>query len=337
MKILIKSNQNTYMHLKNEDAIFSHVAGTWNFQLKKTFTELGHKVDFIGKEAYKEVISNWHGYDLLFFHQLTSFRQDKEYSLMLLNRFNGIKVLYMPCALDLGDADIINCFDFIFVAGAYINYYNSKKRFPNKTIIQTNWQSPRFDIIDKNLKTPYENDWFKIIYCGIIIDKFLKIFKRLADCGEHMYIGGTYYKADEKIVRSFTPYEIENFPSNLHVISPTGSFAFGYQFPYFHHATLGLVLQESRYIGAIRHKLVEYLVCGLRTLVEESTSNASTVSKLDGGAIFNYDNFEDLYYLVQREKQTWKDKDRKKLKMMARSLFSQHKIYQDIFDTVTKC
>jgi hypothetical protein len=338
MKILIKANQNTYSHLKNPDAIFSHVAGTWNFQLKKTFEELGHFVNFIGKEECQGVISNWNGYDLLFFHQLTSFRQDKAYSLFLLNQFKGIKILYMPCALDINDKEIIDCFDYIFVAGAYINYYDSKHRFPNKNIYMANWQAPRFDIIDKDKKSPYENkDSFKIIYTGIIIDKFLKIFKRLADMGEHMYIGGSFCHAGEQTVRPFTQSEIDNFPSNLHLISPNGIFDFGKQFPYLYHAQLGLVLQESRYVGAIRHKLVENLVCGLRSCVEESTSNASWVYKLDGGNVFAYDNFEDLYYLVQREKSTWKDKNKNKLKNMARSIFSQHKIYEDIFKKVTTC
>lgn len=330
MKILIKANNSTYNYLTG--VLPTHVSGTWCFQIRQTLRDLGHIVDFIGTQEHSEIKKDFENYDVLFFHQLPSFNSDIEYSKSLLQNFKGIKIYYSPNFC--GEYEDIFClFDYIFVAGTDLNYMKWKNKYKKQAIMLTNWQSSRFDIIDDNEYNPYNNSEFKLIYCGILIDKFIETCKKLAE-DNLVYIGGMYYSHKEKACRDFTDEEIKTFPSNLKLINNKNSFTFGQQFNYLKHANVGLVFQESYCFNSLRHKLVEYLVCGLPCLVEESTSNGHWVDNFDAGYIFEFDNYESLKHKLDKIRNRYYD--RELIKQMARERFSQHRIYKEIFDKICK-
>ncbi len=333
MKILIKANKGTYNQFQDANFTPYHVCSVWNHQLRDTFRELGHEVNFIGNEELaNEIITDYVGYDVLFFHQLPSFIGDVEFSISLLKNFRGKKVLYIPTYISDDYKELIELFDYILVAGSLYNVLRWRVLYLDKVILPVSWHSPRFECIDVDLANPYKDDSFKVVYFGIITERYLDILKRLAADGEQVYIGGIYAKKGEDYTRFFIEEEVKEFPENLKLITPNGVFVFGAQFHWIRYADLGLAFTDNKVIGCLRHKIVEYLCCGIKVLAEETIAIAYRVLELHAGFVFPYDNYDILYKLVQYEKQNRYDKE--KLKAKARGIFDMHAVCNQILEAV---
>lgn len=341
MKILIKAYYETYgVATRRANGLpdkICYVSAYWNYMLRDIMRRLGHQVEFIGERAVSgEIITDHRGYDMLLFHEIESFSNDPDYSLRLLTEFKGIKCFYVP-TVHGQHRQIVERFDIIFPADVPDYVYRWKTIFPaGKKICLLPWHAPERELTMTNVENfrMDPDDKFKIIYCGVVLERYLDMLMHLADRGETIYVGGTFDKRGDPYIREFTPKEISSLHPNIKLLSESGMFNFGDQFKYLRQADLGLVFYPINWSGCLKHKLTEYLVCGLPVAVESPCPNGFRVAEMDAGRMFDFDNFEQIYEIVQAEKHT--RRDRKAIEEKAWTAFDPEIVCRRLIEEVMR-
>lgn len=328
MRILIMAQPMTYSSLHSW-GIGNHISSYHNFLHYDIWKEQGHDVKFYGQkikipslEKYGQFFTeNYNGYDMIFFRGYNSFIP-KEFAVETLKNFKGKKILY----LEGGDKyNIGQYFDIIFIPEIPEIYKKWKEKFPNKDIRYIAWTCPRFSLLDKNEHNPYKDDKFRIIYMGTLFDRYVNILKKLAEKGENIVIGGMYHGG--KFFRDFTTEELNSFPENIEIINK-GIFVFGSNFNYLKHADLGINFYPQLKPGCLSSKITEYLCCGLPIITECSASNAYRVNQCKAGSLVKWNNFNEIYEAVIKEKEIKRDK--LKIKTEARQIHNPENICKKI-------
>lgn len=328
MKILIKASIETKNVIKRK-GYYWHSANYYPFSFYKTFKELGHNVKFYGDTALKtvidnveyEIITDYTGYDMMFWRGLESFVFDKPFAIKTAKEFPGIKCISLGTK---SKHPILKYFNYIMPTEEdyFVEFY--QKEMPTIKTIKIPLASPCFDFVDKEDINPYNNNDFKIIFTGIIHSRYLNYIIKLAEKGEKIYLGGTYYPDKERIaktgVRPFKPEEIKELHPNIKLISPNGRFNYGYQFKYLKYANVGLAFYPANFSFALSCKITDYLVCGLPTIAEHTIPNATRITQLNAGQIVKWSNFDSMYKAVLKEKEI--QRNRKKIIEDARKLFN---------------
>lgn len=332
MNILIKATQDTYNTLQ-KGFISCHCAQYYTFLFKDIFTKLGHNVKFYGKTILdSDITNNFEGYDCIIFWGLESFIADKEFSEQILKNFKGKKILYITAQVT---DEIIKHFNYIFATEMefYKDSYN--KNFPNIKTYIIPFCAPLYDFVDKNIKNPYIEKKFKIIYTGIITDRYLRILNNLAQHGENIYIGGIYKKDGEIYCRHFKPEEIKTIiHKKIKLITPEVNFIYGYHFNYLKYASVGLNFfpcpeGKSRPINS---KIIDYLICGLPIISEEFAPNNYRITDLKAGIIVKWNDFNSLLKAIEKEKKT--TRDRQSIQKEARKIFNALEIGKQIINII---
>lgn len=328
MKILIKATIETKLVMQRK-GYYWHSANYYPFSFYKAFTDLGHEVKFYGDIKNKiiidnfeyEIITDYSGYDMMFWRGLESFTFDKPFSIKTAKEFPGINCISLGT---MSKNPILEHFDWMMPTEneEYVKFY--KKEFKNLKVSKIPLASPCFDFVDKEKNNPFKNNDFKIIFTGIIHSRYLDFFTKLAEKGEQIYLGGTYYPDKERIaksgVRPFNSEEIKNLHSNIHLITQNGRFNYGHQFKYFKHANLGLALYPANRPHALSCKIPDYLICGLPVLAENTIPNANRITQLNAGQIIQWNNFNKLYEAVRVEKEL--NRNHNNIQTEARKLFN---------------
>jgi len=331
MNILIKPQLDYPVGSNSLPGKHDYVDQIWGAHLLQTFRELRHNAYFIQKNQIEPYsVSNIDGYDVLIFDEITSFYQDKEYSISLLKSFKGIKVLYIP-TFTPDYPEITSLFDYIFVADSHLNILKWEQFHSHVKILPIIWHAPLSEFIDNDLTNPYTDTLFKIVYFGIVRDVYLNTMIRLANDGEQVYFGGMYYSKENKWINTIPQDRIDSFPSNLHMVT-NGTFECGTQYRWMRYANLGLVFYPANWPGAVSHKIVEYLCCGTRCLIEEPCPNAYRAVQLDGGIVFPFRDYDSLYKAIQQEKMLFYNKN--ELQKLARDTFSMKNVCQTIVESI---
>lgn len=331
MNILIKPALDYPVFSNSLSGVHDYIDQLFGMHILKTFRELGHNTYFIQKKQIEPYsVSDITGYDLLLFDEITSFYQDKEYSINLLKSFKGIKVLYIP-TFTYNYPEITSLFDYIFVADSPLNIPKWEQFHPHVKILPITWHAPLSEFLDNDLSNPFTSDSFKIVYFGIVRDIYLDTMIQLAKDGENVYFAGMYYSKDNEWLRAIPQEKIDTFPSTLHMIT-NGTFECGSQFKWIRHANLGLVFYPANWAGAVSHKVVEYLTCGTRCLIESPCPNAFRALELKAGKVYPYKDYNKLYKLIQEEKQQTYNKE--DLKIKAREMFDMKKVCQTIVNSI---
>ena len=331
MNILIKPQLDYPVRSNSLPGVHDYIDQLWSMHLLLSFRELGYQTSFIQKEQIEPYsVSDTNGYNILIFDEITSFYQDKEYSISLLKAFKGLKVLYIP-TFTPDYPEITSLFDFIFVADSPLNIPKWEQFHSHVKILPIIWHSPLSEFLDNNLTCPYQSDEFKIVYFGIVRDAYLDVMMRLANDGEQVYFGGMYYTPENVWTKSVPQEKIERFSPNLHMVS-NGTFECGSQFKWIKYADLGLVFYPINWSGAVSHKIVEYLCCGTRCLIEEPCPNAFRAIQINGGKSYPFRNYETLYNLIQEEKKL--DYNKCELQNIARETFDIKNVCKTIVSSI---
>lgn len=333
MKILIKPQLDYPVGSNYLKGKHDYIDQIWDIQLFKTFQELGHEVKFIQKNKIEPYsTSDFDNYDLLLFYEITSFYQDQEYSIHLLKNFKGIKTLYIP-TYTATYPEITEQFHYIFNADSPLNIPKWRKFHPHVNIAHIGWHSPRVEFLDNDIENPYTDKEFKLVYFGIVNELYLETLMQLAEDGEQIYFGGVFRAKDHTWPRQIPQELIKKFSPNLHMVT-NGDFECGTQFKWIRHANLGLVFYPVNYPAAVNHKIVEYLTCGTRCLIEEPSPNAYRALRLNAGRTFKFRNYDQLYKLIQEEKKIKYNKDN--LRLVARDSFDMKKVCAQIIQRIKK-
>jgi len=329
MRILIKASIETKNVIKR-NGYYWHSACYYPFSFYKTFKELGHEVKFYGDTALKntidgveyEIITDYTGYDMMFWRGLESFVFDKEFALLTAKNFKGIK------CISLGTNSrypILNHFDYMMPTEdeRFVEFY--QKNFTNLKVFKIPLASPCFDFVDKDDSNPYPDDKFKIVYTGIIHGRYLSYLNKMAEKGEQIYLGGTYYPRAERLagtgVRPFNEEEIKSLlHPNINLITHNGRFNYGHQFKYLKHANVGLVFYPAPKPLSLSCKITDYLVCGLPVVAEDTVPNAKRITDINAGQIVKWSNFNAMYDAIKREQDMKRDKS--VIKQKAREIFN---------------
>ena len=331
MNILIKPQLDYPVMSNSLPGVHDYIDQLWSMHLLQSFRELGHNTYFIQKKQIEPYsISDTEGYNVLIFDEITSFYQDKVYSISLLKSFKGIKVLYIP-TFTSDYPEITSLFDYIFVADSPLNIIKWSQFHPHVKALPITWHSPRNEFLDNDISYPYKTDKFKIVYFGIVRDAYLNVMMRLAEDGEQVYFGGMYYTPDNVWTKAIPQEKIDKFSPNLHMVS-NGTFECGSQYKWMKYAELGLVFYPINFYGAVSHKIVEYLCCGTRCLIEEPCPNAFRATQLNGGKVYPYRDYDALYQLIQNEKKLKYNKN--ELQNEARATFDIKSVCQTIINSL---
>lgn len=329
MRILIKASIETKMVIKRK-GYYHHSACYYPFSFYRTFKELGHEVKFYGDTALKNVINNveyeiitdYTGYDMMFWRGLESFVFDKKFASLTASNFKGIKCISLGTK---SHYSILNNFDYMMPTEdeRFVKFY--KNNFPSLKVVKIPLASPCFDFVDKDNSNPYKDDKFKIIYTGIIHGRYLDYLNKMASKGEQVYLGGTYYPLKERQagtgVRPFTELEIKTLlHPNVTLITHNGRFNYGYQFRYLKHANVGIVFYPASAPQSLSCKITDYLVCGLPVIAEDTIPNAKRITQLKAGQIVKWSDFNSMYDAIKREQDL--KRDRNKIQIEARKIFN---------------
>lgn len=329
MKILIKASIETKMVI-GRGGYYHHSACYYPFSFYKTFKELGHDVKFYGDTALKntidgveyEIITDYTGYEMMFWRGLESFVFDKKFANKTAKEFKGIKCISLGTK---SRYDILNYFDYMMPTEdeRFVEFY--KKNFPNLKVVKIPLASPCFDFVDKDNSNPYKDDNFKIVYTGIIHGRYLNYLNKMAEKGEKIYLGGTYYPRKERQagtgVRPFKEEEIKTLlHPNINLITHNGRFNYGYQFKYLKYANVGLVFYPASTPQSLSCKITDYLVCGLPVIAEDTIPNAKRITQLNAGQIVGWNDFNAMYDAVKKEQDM--KRDRNNILQKARKLFN---------------
>lgn len=330
MKILIKATIETKMVIKRK-GFYWHSACYYPFSFYKGFKELGYEVKFYGDTSMKqvidgieyEIITDYTGYDVMFWRGLESFVFDKPFAYKTAQKFKGIKCISLGTK---SKHPILNNFDYIMPTEEddFVNFYN--KEFPSLKVVKIPLASPCFDFVDKEETNPYSNNNFKIIFTGIIHSRYLNFMTKLAEKGLNIYLGGTYYPDKERVaktgVRPFKDEEIKQLHPNIHLLTSNGRFNYGYQFKYLKHADIGLAFYPANFPFALSCKLTDYLICGLPVIAEHTIPNSKRIIELNAGQIVKWNNWNEMYSAILKEKEI--KRDRLIIKKEARGIFNIH-------------
>jgi len=332
MKILIKSSLETYMVLNKKDYLW-HSCCYYPFLFYECFRSLGHDVKFYGDISIEGLITNeLTEYDLIFWCEIPSFGWKKEESLKVLSTFKGKNAFYIPTCYDLEEGK--KYFDYIFVAECkeYKDYYI--KEIPNAVVEIIPWISPSFEFIDRVQTNPYKDNGFKVIYTGIIKSRYLRILNYLAEMGENIYLGGTYFKKGETLVRAFTKEEIEGVVHpKIKLITSDATFTYGYHFNWLKYADVGINFYPAYEAGAVSSKITDYLVSGLPVISEYPAPNNFRLLDLNAGQITEWNSPQKLYDTIQKEKQIKRNRDN--ILKKARDLFNPLEVCKKIIKVVS--
>lgn len=331
MKILIKPQLDYPVGSNCLSGVHDYIDQIWDSHVLQSFRELGHEVYFIQKKAIEGYsVDSLEGCDLLLFYEITSFYQDKEYSLNLLRNFEGKKALYIP-TFTSDYPEITSQFDYIFNADTPLNLSKWRNFHPDALVIDIAWHCPRPEFLDNDFTNPYSDSGFKSVYFGIVNEDYLDILMRLTQDGEQIYFGGVFRAKDGSWPRRIPQSKIDKFSPNLHMVT-NGDFECGTQFRWIRHANLGLVFYPVNYPASLNHKIVEYLTCGTRCLIEYPSPNAYRAAMLNAGRTFPFRNYEELYHAIQEEKKVIYDKAW--LRLAARKMFDMKQVCQHIIDAI---
>jgi len=290
MKILVKTADATHAILATGKQQ-AHCGNYYAFLFRDAFRALGHTVKFVGPQVYRdEIVQEPTDWDMIVCWGLESFVFDKEYTTNLLKNFRGKKVLYITirCA-----DPIVKLFDMI--VGSEVEAY--RKFYGDKSIILP-FSGPLPELIDKDSNNPYhDKNSFRVIYTGIVTDRYLKTLNRVASAGFDLYLAGIRLKTGETACREFTLAEIAN---DLHPcikpLSPNSSLEYGKHFRYLKHAHCGICLYPSAgHTGMpASSKLTDYTMCGLPVVCEDASPNAFVLKVLDAGYTCKWGDEQDL-------------------------------------------
>lgn len=326
MKILIQAQPLTYSTLKQKSFPF-HISAYHNFLHYNVWKKQGYEVNFYGEKTFEDkVITSYKGYDTLFFRGYNSFKPSLEFVKKTLSKFNGRKILYLEGADKYGVGEY---FDTVFIPEVETHYNWWKEKFPKKDVRRIPWTCPEFALLDKDESNPYKNNHFKLLYFGNIKQRYLKIIKKLAEKGEHIILGGMLSNPPA-MCRGFMKNEIKNLHPNITLINKArgGLFTFGTQFSYLKFADLGLCFYPRKKEGSLISKMTEYLCCGLSVIGENSIPNRNRIIECNGGQIVEWDNFNELYDAIQKEKEVKRNK--KEIMKKARGIYNPYKICEEI-------
>jgi hypothetical protein len=331
MKILIKPQLDYPVGSNCLVGKHDYIDQIWDIQLLNTFRELGYETHFIQKKAIDDIsVTSTDNADLLLFYEITSFYQDQEYSLKLLNSFQGKKAIYIPTFVP-NYQDIFSKFNYIFNADSPNNTAKWLDAYKMTNVLDIVWHCPHSSFLDYDTSNPYTDNKFKIVYFGIVNEVYLEILNRLATDGEQVYFGGVFRNKANEWIRKIPQNLINTFSTNLHMVA-NGDFECGTQYKWIHNANLGIVFYPVNYSAALSHKLVEYLTCGTRCLVESPCPNYFRVQELNAGKQFGFRNYNELYTLIQEEKKIVYNKQI--LRSSARALFDMKNVCKKIIESI---
>lgn len=326
MKILIKTHPSTNSVIKS-GKYGNHISGYHIFNHLRTWRKQGHTVNFIGLQNFVDASET---YDVLFFRGFNSIRFEPEFGIQLLQNFKGKKILYLEGGDT--DTDIGKYFDVVFTPETDATYNWWKKKYPNKDIRRIAWTCTELDIIDKDLNNPYPDDKFRCIYTGIYNDRMLGMFNEIAK-DFNVVLGGIYY--DGKVCRGLGELEVDKLQPNIQIINNRinpvcnrGLFEFGEQYPYHLYADVGLNLYAYNFEGALSSKLIDYLVCGLFVVTEETCPNRHRLEEINGGISVKWDDIKGLKEVLGTIKS--RNVVKESIKQKARAIFSPDVVCEEI-------
>lgn len=329
MKILIKANCEVYQSL-NQGHYKWHCSCYYPFLFRELFRRLGHQCNFIWHTQHKQILTTAKEYDILIYWGLESFCYDRDYATSLLKDFKGKKVLYITTE---SKDEIINNFDYII--GTDVEEYKLfyQKYFPNIKYKTLAFASPLFDFVDEDQSNPYNNDYPRVVYIGLIKSRYLNILNNIATHGIPIALGGTYFSKTEQWTRAFTEYEVKNLlHPNITLFSKDGTYSYGEHWKFLKYATIGLNFSDGS--KAVNSKLVDYLVCGLPVVSENNSINAFYLNELNAGYLVNHNNFSDILFTVDKALgQKW---DKNNIQFKARDKFAPIKIGQQILEFINE-
>jgi glycosyltransferase involved in cell wall biosynthesis len=341
MKILIKANPETKRIIENGN-YSHHCCYYYPFSFYKTFQELGHEVKMFGEIAIKgmiygeeyEIITDYTGYDMMFWRALESYVFDKEFSLKTITEFKGIHCFHLGSNVN---DDFLKNFNYIFPAEML--YYEPFYRnlYPNTKIKFVNFHSPCFDFLDRDSRNPYpkDNTDFKLIYTGLFQKRYLKLMIRLAEKGEKIWLAGQYRTNDKSGNYHLLTDDIKKtIHPNITLLTPTGVTSVGDHFPWLKYADAGLNFYPDSYSGAISSKIIEYLCCGLPVICDNVTPNSFRITELNAGSLYKFNDFNSLYKAVLKEKKLRRNKE--EIKNKAREVFDIKKVCSTMLEFINE-
>lgn len=310
MKVLICTSSRT-------EHIGSHCADHYPLLFKKIFEALGHSAEFAGPniagDPFRARISE---FDVAFFWGLESYVFYPEYAESLLNEFKGKKVLYITVARNEA---LFKKFDII--VGADVPSYKSfyTRHCPRARVELLPFASPMFDWVDLDKTDPYCGaEHPRLVYTGLMTQRQLSCFYALAQAGYVLHVGGKFLP-EEGTSRPFTLAEVKGLHPNIRLIAPYGRFPYGAHWPWLRYADLALNVYPSRVGNAVSSKLVDYLVCGLPVVSEESAPNNFYLRAYNAGLTCRWNDPADM---VAKVKQALSMKwDRESIRAKARKAF----------------
>jgi hypothetical protein len=330
MKILIKTADSTHLILASGKQQ-AHCGNYCAFLFRDAFRALGHTVKFIGPQAHNDdIVYDPTGWDMVFCWGLESFTFDKEYTTQMLQNFKGKKVLYITTKTS---DPIVKLFDLVI--GSDVEAY--RKFYGDKTLILP-FSGPLPELIDKDATNPYKDrSSFRVIYTGIMTDRYLKVLNHIASSGFDLYVAGIRNKAGEKYCRRFT---LEELAKELHPrikpLSIDGALEYGTHFKYLKYAHCGICLYPGPDNAgqSASSKLTDYTMCGLPVVCEDASPNAFVLKILDAGYTCKWGNEQDLLEkLVVARNTKWNRPD---IIKQARVKFDSVEIARKICQRVTQ-
>lgn len=306
LKIGIKAYFDIYI-MQDKGFIFSHCSPYYQVLFREIFRKLDCICDFIGERKYKEINNEYENYDYIFFWGLESFLFDKEYSMKILKNDKVKKIAYFTCMYKGSESYYFNN-----IFSTDVPFYNDfyKTEFPNIKSKVIPFAAPFYNFVDKENEILVD-DSFKIIYTGIITDRYLNILNKLADEGETIYLGGIYLKTGETGCRHFTQEEISKINPKINLINNNNvNFIYGSHFKWLKNMDLGLSFypNPNNQIKAVNSKIVDYLICGLPCLVEDCSPNSFLLKEYDCGETWEWNNYADLLEKIKLMKKKKYDK-----------------------------
>lgn len=320
MKILVKTADAT-QHILATGKQQAHCGNYFPFLFRDVFRALGHTVKFVGPRVHNDdIVQDPTGWDMIFCWGLESFVFDKEYTTKLLQSFPGKKVLYITTK---SAEPIVKLFDII--VGSDVETY--RDFYGDKCIILP-FSGPLPEFIDKDTSNPYKDGKdFRIIYTGIVTDRYLELLNFLAVSGFSVYMAGIRSKTGETGCRRFTFAELSaDLHKSIRPLSPDGSLEYGDHFKYLKYAHCGLCFYPvaGHRSAPASSKLVDYAMCGLPTVCEDASPNAYLLDVLTAGYTYKWGDKQDLVNKLHIAKNTkW---DRPGITKKARFMFDSIEI-----------
>lgn len=327
MKILIC----TFNHFDASGIkVYTHCGDYYSLLFKQAFEALGHSVQFVGPKVkgdpYRHRLNE---FDVCVWWGLEATALMPEYASKLAEDFKGNKVLYITTEKYM---PMFSNMTHIFGTDIprYSAYY--KKHFPNVKFQLLPFSAPMFDWIDADKSDPFPKDEHpRIIYTGLITPNQLNILTAIARHGLKIYVGGKYLEPG-KPSRGFTPSEVAKLHKNITLITPDGKFNYGAHWRWLHNADLAINVYPQRRSNSVSSKIVDYLVCGLPVVSEDSAPNNFYLKAYNAGLEVKFNDPTDMIRGIEQALKTKWDKEA--IKQRARKAFDPVKVCRAIIEAI---